>query len=74
MILKIIFITFLVLYLAYKIAGFALRFFLRSAGVQFNTATKREGEHTETSNKQRNKGKKRPLDSLGEYVDFEEVK
>ena len=76
--LKFIFVTILVLWLSFKLAGFVIRLFLRSAGFQINN--RRGGgfgpQARPGQGQAQPKAKPRPMtDRLdGDYVDFEEVK
>ena len=78
--LKFIFISILVIWLAFKLAGFFIRFFLRSAG--YTVLKSGQPKQEQTSRGMRNPfgptrtqpAKPNMTDKLGDYVDFEEIK
>ena len=77
--LKFIFFTFLILWLSFKIAGFIIRTFLRSAGFSvFVDGKQTAGKQTATGRNatptQQAETTRHVTDKLGDYVDFEEVK
>ena len=73
--LKFLFFTFLVLWLAYKIAGFMLRLFFKRAGFTVYTNGRQEAGRT-TNPPAPNKAEttRHVTDTLGDYVEYEEVK
>lgn len=74
--LKFIFVTILVLWLSFKLAGFVIRLFLRSAGFQINARRGAGFAPRPQAQSKQAGGRQRPMtDRLdGDYVDFEEVK
>jgi len=73
---KFLFFTFLVLWLAYKLAGFALRLvFGQGAFRVYSNGQRPQGNPQQQAAKpQASDSPKHVTDSLGDYVDFEEVK
>lgn len=73
--LKFLLITFLVLWLSIKLAGFVIRMFLRSSGFTVTQNGRGRGP-SQARNPQAAspEPKGHVTDNLGEYVDFEEVK
>jgi hypothetical protein len=76
---KYVIFTFIILWLSFKVAGFVIRMFLRSAGFSINVNGK---QAFGTGQKQASDAKtgastnqtRHVTDKLGDYVDFEEVK
>lgn len=73
--LKFLLITFLVLWLSIKLAGFVIRMFLRSSGFTVTQGGRGKGPfQAPTQPAATPEPKGHVTDNLGEYVDFEEVK
>jgi hypothetical protein len=73
---KFLFFTFLILWLSYKIAGFVIRTFLKSAGFTVNGKQAGQGSARKAANQatQKPEPQRHVTDNLGDYIDFEEVK
>ena len=80
--IKFLLITFLVIYLSVKLAGFVIRLFLRSAGFTINANGRQAQKGHPRAADPRAEAQAQPkpdanrhvTDSLGDYVDYEEVK